>query len=105
VTTQQTFHIAFDANSASRLDRQDGPALVYPPAMRAARREGWADIRCDIGETGQPAGCTLLGSSAAAFARSALTYIAHGTYDTATDDEPSVIRLHHRFHVEFHLDD
>lgn len=105
VATQYTFHVAFDANSASRLDRRDGPALVYPRDMLASRREGWADVQCDIAETGQPSGCKVLGSSADAFGRSALTYIARGTYDTTTDDETSVIYLHHRFHVEFHPDD
>jgi TonB family protein len=75
--------------------------LVYPPDMLASRREGWANIQCDVGATGRPRACQLLNSSAPAFGRAALTFIAHGIYDTATDDEPSVIYLRHRFHVEF----
>jgi len=100
-----TIHVPFDVESESKLERRSGPALSYPSEMRTSRRPGWADIQCDIDLAGRADGCSVLHSSAPAFAQSALAYVAEGLYNTATAKTPNVLHLRHRFHIEFHPDD
>jgi Gram-negative bacterial TonB protein C-terminal len=103
VATVTTVQVVFDSETI--LERRSGPALIYPAEMRALGRGGWADIQCDIDETGRTSGCAVLYRSDAAFAGSALAYVGDGTYKTATTKEPNVIYVRHRFHVEFHPGD
>jgi len=102
--------VAFNPPPAAHPDtvagakRLAGPALVYPARPLASGLEGWVDVQCDVDETGRTSQCAVIGHEGSnAFADAALPYVAAARYSPATHNGVPVTEPHHRFHIEFKL--
>jgi periplasmic protein TonB len=92
------------ADTAVGAKRLDGVLPEYPARMLTLGREGWVNVQCDVDERGRTSQCTVLDSFGGnSFVENALAYVASAQYKPATHNGVPVTEPHHRFHIDFKI--